>query len=63
MVLLETERLRLRHPIEADLGAYCEMMADAEFRRLSGGKPLARDEAERSFREHVLSKRPAGLGM
>jgi ribosomal-protein-alanine N-acetyltransferase len=63
MLLLQTERLLLRHHIEADLEAYCEMMADPEFRRLSGGRPLPREEAEQIFRERVLLHRPQGLGM
>jgi ribosomal-protein-alanine N-acetyltransferase len=63
MILLETERLLLRHHIEADLDAFCEMMADPEFRRLSGGKPLSREEAERTFRENVLLHQPTRLGL
>jgi ribosomal-protein-alanine N-acetyltransferase len=59
--LLETERLVFRHHEEADLDAYCEMMADPEFRRLSGGPPLSREEAERSFREAWLPPKPLGL--
>jgi len=53
MIILETERLLFRHHEEADLDAYCEMMADPEFRRLCDGPPLSREEAEKSFR-HVL---------
>lgn len=54
MSILETERLLFRHHEEADLDFYCEMMADPEFRRLCGGLPLSREEAETSFR-HILS--------
>jgi [ribosomal protein S5]-alanine N-acetyltransferase len=63
MILLETERLLLRHHIAADLDAYCEMMADPEFRRLSGGRPLPREEAERNFRGKVLLDKPLSLGL
>jgi ribosomal-protein-alanine N-acetyltransferase len=54
MNILETGRLLFRHHEPADLDAYCEMMADPEFRRLSGGLPLSRQEAETSF-HHILS--------
>src|SRR5205823_6758725 len=60
MIILETERLLFRHHEEADLDDYCEMMADPEFRRLSGGLPLPREEAEKSFR-NVLVPKPMGL--
>jgi RimJ/RimL family protein N-acetyltransferase len=60
MIVLETERLLFRGHEESDLDAYCEMMADPEFRRLSGGPPLPRGEAENSFR-HVLVPMPMGL--
>jgi ribosomal-protein-alanine N-acetyltransferase len=61
MSILETERLLFRHHEETDLDAYCEMMADPEFRRLSGGLPLSREEAEKSFRSAWLAPRPMGL--
>jgi [ribosomal protein S5]-alanine N-acetyltransferase len=60
MIILETERLLFRHHEEADLDAYCVMMADPEFRRLSGGPPLPRQEAEKSFRNALIPK-PMGL--
>jgi ribosomal-protein-alanine N-acetyltransferase len=65
-IVLETERLLFRGHEEADLGAYCEMMADPEFRRLSG-RPLSREEAEKSFRSIVIGQeswlepKPMGL--
>ncbi|MGC4048057.1 MAG: GNAT family N-acetyltransferase [Armatimonas sp.] len=49
MSVLETERLLFRYHEDADLDAYCQMMAEPEFRRLSGGLPLSREEAEKSF--------------
>lgn len=49
MSLLETERLLFRYHEDADLDAYCQMMAEPEFRRLSGGLPLSREDAEKSF--------------
>jgi ribosomal-protein-alanine N-acetyltransferase len=53
MIVLETERLLFRDHEEGDLDDYCEMMADPEFRRLSGGLPLSREEAEKSFRNFL----------
>jgi ribosomal-protein-alanine N-acetyltransferase len=52
---------------EADLDAYGEMMADPEFRRLCGGPPLCREEAEKSLctilsgQERFLRPRPLGM--
>src|SRR5947209_2009523 len=67
MIILETERLLFRSHEEQDLEAYCEMMADPEFRRLSGGKPLPREEAEKSFRGMVARQkewlRPKPMGL
>jgi ribosomal-protein-alanine N-acetyltransferase len=67
MIILETERLFFRPHEEADLNAYCEMMADPEFRRLSGGKPLLREEAEKSLRSILLGQqdwlRPKPMGL
>src|SRR5947209_17041690 len=54
MIILETERLLFRGHEEEDLEAYCEMMADPEFRRLSGGSPLSREEAETSLRSMII---------
>src|SRR3989442_1751621 len=62
MIILETARLLFRHHEEADLDAYCEMMADPEFRRLSGGLPLPREEAEKSFRNVLVPKPGAPRG-
>jgi ribosomal-protein-alanine N-acetyltransferase len=61
MIILETERLLFRDHEEADLEPYCEMMADPEFRRLCGGPPLPREEAEKSFRNALLPPRPDRL--
>jgi [ribosomal protein S5]-alanine N-acetyltransferase len=61
MSILETERLLFRHHQEEDLEAYCQMMADPEFRRPSGGAPLTREEAEKSFRNTWFPPRPMGL--
>jgi len=61
MIILETERLLFRDHEEADLDAYCEMMAEPEFRRLSGGQPLSREEAEKSFRHVLRPMGPMGL--
>ena len=67
MIVLETERLLFRPHEEADLDAYCEMMADPEFRRLSGGPPLTREAAENSHRSIIsgqqawLQPKPMGL--
>jgi RimJ/RimL family protein N-acetyltransferase len=61
MIILETERLSFRHHEEADLEPFCEMEADPEFRRLSGGRPRPREEAERVFRETWLRPKPMGL--
>jgi [ribosomal protein S5]-alanine N-acetyltransferase len=67
MIVLETERLVFREHEEADLDAYCEMMADPEFRRFSGGRPLPREEAEKSFRAIVIGQeswlRPKPMGL
>jgi ribosomal-protein-alanine N-acetyltransferase len=67
MIILETERLLFRAHEEADLDSFCEMMADPEFRRLSGGKPLPREEAEKSFRSIVIGQevwlRPKPMGL
>lgn len=49
MSVLETDRLLFRYHEDVDLDAYCQMMAEPEFRRLSGGQPLSREEAEKSF--------------
>jgi RimJ/RimL family protein N-acetyltransferase len=62
MIVLETERLLFRpHDEAADLEAYCAMEADPEFRRLSGGLPRTRAEAERTFREVWLPPKPMAL--
>jgi ribosomal-protein-alanine N-acetyltransferase len=67
MIILETERLLFRYHEEADLDSYCEMMAEPEFRRLSGGRPLSREEAEKSFRSMVARQeewlRPKPMGL
>jgi ribosomal-protein-alanine N-acetyltransferase len=67
MIILETERLLFRPHEEADLDAYCEIMADPEFRRLSGGPPLSRAEAEKSLRAILTSQEawlwPKPLGL
>jgi ribosomal-protein-alanine N-acetyltransferase len=61
MIVIETDRLLFRDHEVADLDPYCEMMADPEFRRLSGGRPLTREEAEKSFRATWLPPKPMGL--
>jgi ribosomal-protein-alanine N-acetyltransferase len=61
MIVLETERLLFRDHEEADLEPFCEMEADPEFRRLCGGKPRPREEAEKTFREVWLRPKPMGL--
>jgi ribosomal-protein-alanine N-acetyltransferase len=61
MIVLETERLLFRDHEEADLEPFCEMEADPEFRRLSGGKPRPREEAETIFREVWLRPKPLNL--
>src|SRR5207247_7561999 len=67
MIILETERLLFRDHEEVDLDPFCEMMADPEFRRLSGGGPLPREEAEKSFRSIVIGQeawlRPKPMGL
>jgi ribosomal-protein-alanine N-acetyltransferase len=67
MIILESERLLFRTHEDADLDAYAEMMADPEFRRLSGGPPLSREDAEKSFRSILAGQErslwPAPLGM
>jgi RimJ/RimL family protein N-acetyltransferase len=67
MIIVATERLSFRPHEEADLDAYCEMMADPEFRRLCGGKPLLREEAERSLRSILIGQqdwlRPKPMGL
>jgi ribosomal-protein-alanine N-acetyltransferase len=67
MIILETERLFFRPHEEADLDAYCEMMADPEFRRLCGGKPLFREEAEKSLHSIFIGQqdwlRPKPMGL
>jgi [ribosomal protein S5]-alanine N-acetyltransferase len=62
MTIIETERLLFRDHQETDLEAFCEMMADKEFRRLSGGPPLPRAEAEKSFR-NVLRHQTKPMGL
>jgi RimJ/RimL family protein N-acetyltransferase len=57
-ILLETERLLFRPHQESDLDAYAEMMADPEFRRLSGGKALTRAEAAESLRSILTGQQP-----
>jgi len=57
MIILETERLLFRLHEEADLDDYCEMMADPEFRRFSGGKALLREEAEKSLCSILIGQR------
>ena len=47
--VLETERLRLREPRQADYEAYAAMMADAETVRYLRGVPLTRDIAWRDW--------------
>lgn len=61
MIRLETERLLFRDHEEADLDPFCEMEADPETRRLSGGRPRSRLEAEQGFREVWLPSKPMGL--
>ncbi len=61
MIILETERLLFRHHEPDDLDPFCEMEADPEFRRLSGGSPRPREEAEQRFRETGLRPKPMGL--
>lgn len=61
MIILETDRLLFRDHEEGDLEAFCEMMADPEFRWLSGGPPLPREDAERSFHNAWLPPKPMGL--
>src|SRR5262249_23021504 len=67
MIIVQTERLIFRPHEEADLDAYCEMMADPEFRRLSGGKPLLREEAEKSLHSILIGQqdwlRPKPMGL
>lgn len=55
---LETERLLFRPHQESDLDAYAAMMADPEFRQLSGGKPLTRAEAAESLRSILTGQQP-----
>src|SRR5688500_11092660 len=62
MIVLETGRLLFRpHDAAADLEDFCRMEADPEFRRLCGGGPLSRQEAERVFRDAWLAPKPMGL--
>jgi [ribosomal protein S5]-alanine N-acetyltransferase len=53
-IVLETERLIFRQHTIADLGAYCVMEADPDFRRYVGGRPRTREEAERKFMEGAI---------
>jgi hypothetical protein len=48
---------RQRRGASEDLDDYCEMMADSEFRRFSGGKLLRREEAEKSLRSILIGQR------
>jgi ribosomal-protein-alanine N-acetyltransferase len=61
MIILETERLLFRDHEEGDLEPFCEMEADPLVRQLSGGRPRPREEAERTFRDAWLPKKPMGL--
>jgi RimJ/RimL family protein N-acetyltransferase len=47
--VLETERLRLRPVLEADLAAHAAMLADPETVRFVGGKTATREEAWRKL--------------
>ena len=60
--ILETERLILRCPQEADLDAYAEMMADPEATRFLGGV-VTRPEAWRSIAGMAGSWVIKGYGM
>jgi [ribosomal protein S5]-alanine N-acetyltransferase len=60
-VVLETERLLFRAHTRGDLEAFCEIEADPEVRRFVGGRPRARGEAERRFRNQFLKPRPHRL--
>jgi|SRR6185503_2826825 len=48
-IILETNRLYFRRHVMDDLEAYCRMEADPDFRRYVGGRPRAREDAERKF--------------
>jgi ribosomal-protein-alanine N-acetyltransferase len=59
MIILETERLLFRDHEEADLEPFCEMEADPEYRWPQ--QPRSREEAEETFREVWLPRKPMGL--
>jgi RimJ/RimL family protein N-acetyltransferase len=62
--ILETERLRLRHFVEADLDAYAPICADAETMRYIGlGTPLSRADAWRSMAMLLGHWQLRGYGM
>lgn len=49
-ILLETDRLLLRHHEPQDLEPYCAMEADPDVVRYAGGRPRPRERAEERFR-------------
>jgi ribosomal-protein-alanine N-acetyltransferase len=59
MIILETERLLFRDHEEADLQPFCEMEADPEYRWPQ--RPRSREEAEATFHEVWLPRKPMGL--
>ena len=48
-IILETERLKFRQHIPADIDAYCAMEMDADMRRYVGGYPRKLEDAENRF--------------
>jgi [ribosomal protein S5]-alanine N-acetyltransferase len=63
VIILETDRLLFREHEEGDLAIFCDMQADAEVRRFVGGAPLAREVAQRRFRERFLVPKADRLAM
>jgi RimJ/RimL family protein N-acetyltransferase len=53
MIVLETERLVFRDHRPEDLEPFCLLEADPYVRRFVGGKPRAREAAERKFRQSL----------
>ncbi len=64
MISLETERLLLRAPVQADAETLAPMYADPEVMRYVGdGRPLTRSETERSVKRMIQRWEADGFGL
>ena len=54
MIILETERLKIRHFLEKDIDALCDLFSDAETMRFIGSRqPMNCEETKKWFNEQL----------